>query len=103
MHNPMMAQLEDSRLKVFRAATEHLNCHKAAVRLLLTHPAVTLQVKAMESDLGMRLFDCAGETVSLTRQGSVLLTYANEVAAMFPKRVLCIAASWRIPSRWQRH
>lgn len=82
MHNPIMAQLENSRLKVFRAATEHLNLHKAAGRLFLTHPAVTLQIKAMESDLGVRLFDCAGEKVSLTRQGSVLLTYANEVAAM---------------------
>ncbi|HEX2666369.1 MAG TPA: LysR family transcriptional regulator, partial [Candidatus Acidoferrum sp.] len=50
--------------------------------LSLTHPAVTLQIKAMESDLGVRLFDCAGEKVSLTRQGSVLLTHANEVAAM---------------------
>ena len=36
----------------------------------------------MEGDLGVRLFDCAGEKVSLTRQGSVLLTYANEVAAV---------------------
>lgn len=67
MHNPIMAQLENFRPKVFRAATEHLNFHKAAGRLFLTHPAVTLQIKARASGLGLRLFDCAGENVSLTR------------------------------------
>lgn len=82
MHNPIMEQLENSRLKVLRAATEHLNFHKAAARLSLTHPAATSPIKALESDLGVRLFDCAGGKVSLRRRGSILLTYANEVSAM---------------------
>lgn len=51
VHNPIMAQLENFRPKVFRAATEHLNFHKAAGRLFLTHPAVTLQIKARASGL----------------------------------------------------
>lgn len=67
VHNPIMAQLENFRPKVFRAATEHLNFHKSAGRLFLTHPSVTLQIKARESGPGVRLFDCAGENVSLTR------------------------------------
>jgi len=76
-----MAQLENFRLKVFRAVAEHLNFHKAAEQLFLTQPAVTLQIKALESDLGVRLFDRAGGKVTLTRQGAVLLTYANKLAA----------------------
>jgi len=76
-----MAQLENFRLKVFRAVAEHLNFHKAAEQLFLTQPAVTLQIKALESDLGVRLFDRAGGRVSLTRLGAVLLTYANKLAA----------------------
>jgi DNA-binding transcriptional LysR family regulator len=76
-----MAQLENFRLKVFRAVAEHLNFHKAAEQIFLTQPAVTLQIKALESDLGVRLFDRAGGKVSLTRQGAVLLTYANKLAA----------------------
>lgn len=67
VHNPIMAQLENFRSKVFRASTEHLNFHKSAGRLFLTHPSVTLQIKARESGPGVRLFDCAGENVSLTR------------------------------------
>ena len=77
-----MAQLENSRLKVFRAVAEHLNFHKAAEQLFLTQPAVTLQIKALESDLGVRVFDRAGGKVTLTRQGVVLLTYANKLAAI---------------------
>jgi DNA-binding transcriptional LysR family regulator len=68
-----MAQLENFRLKVFRAVAEHLNFHKAAEQIFLTQPAVTLQIKALESDLGVLLFDRAGGKVSLTRQGTVQL------------------------------
>jgi len=77
-----MAQLENFRLKVFRAVADHLNFHKAAEHLFLTQPAVTLQIKALESDLAVRLFDRRGGSVSLTRQGSTLLTYANKIAAL---------------------
>jgi DNA-binding transcriptional LysR family regulator len=82
MDNLHMAQLENFRLKVFRTVAEHLNFHKAAEQLFLTQPAVTLQIKALESDLGERLFDRKGGSVSLTRQGSILLTYANKLAAV---------------------
>lgn len=47
-----MAQLENFRLKVFRAVAEHLSFRKAAEHLFLTQPAVTLQIKALEEDLG---------------------------------------------------
>jgi len=67
---------------VFRAVAEHLNFHKAAEQLFLTQPAVTLQIKALESDLSVRLFDRKGGRVSLTRQGSILLTYANKLATV---------------------
>src|SRR5215469_6632451 len=77
-----MAHLENFRLKVFRAVAEHLNFHKAAEHLFLTQPAVTLQIKALEEDLGVRLFDRAAGRISLTRQGSILLGYANKIAAM---------------------
>ena len=77
-----MAQLENFRLKVFRAVAEHLNFRKAAEHLFLTQPAVTLQIKALENDLGVRLFDRAAGRVSLTRQGRLLLGYANKIAKL---------------------
>jgi len=77
-----MARLENFRLKVFRAVAEHLNFRRAAEQLFLTQPAITLQIKALENDLGMRLFDRTGGKITLTRQGSVLLGYANKLATL---------------------
>ena len=77
-----MAQLENFRLKVFRTVAEYMNFHKAAEHLFLTQPAVTLQIKALEDDLGVRLFDRTAGRISLTRQGSILLSYAGKIAAL---------------------
>jgi len=77
-----MAQLENFRLKVFRVVAEQLNFRKAAEHLFLTQPAVTLQIKALENNLGVRLFDRSAGKISLMRQGSVLLTYANKLAQL---------------------
>ena len=80
--NHDVAQLENFRLKVFRAVAEQLSFHKAAKQLFLTQPAVTLQIKALEDDLGIRLFDRAGGHVSLTSQGAVLFRYAQKLATL---------------------
>jgi len=77
-----MAQLENFRLKVFRAVAHHVSFREAAKHLFLTRPAVTLQVKALENDLGVRLFDRSAKGISLTRQGSVLLAFANKLAQL---------------------
>jgi len=77
-----MAHLENFRLKVFRAVAEHRNFRKAAERLFLTQPAVTLQIKALESDLGVRVFDRTGGRITLTHQGSLLLEFANQLASL---------------------
>jgi DNA-binding transcriptional LysR family regulator len=77
-----VAQLENFRLKVFRAVAEHLNFRKAAEHLFLTQPAVTLQIKALENDLGVRLFDRSANRVTLTAQGRTLLRYAARIAQL---------------------
>ncbi len=77
-----MAQLENFRLKVFRTVAEHLSFHKAAERLFLTQPSVTQQVKALEDELGVRLFDRTPKGVSLTEQGSLLQRYAQKAATL---------------------
>ena len=62
--------------------TEHLGFHKADEHFFLTQPAVTQQVKALEDELGVRLFDRTPKGVSLTEQGSLLSRYAQEAAAL---------------------
>jgi DNA-binding transcriptional LysR family regulator len=93
-----MAQLENFRLKVFRVVAEHLSFREAAKHLFLTQPAVTLQVKALENDLGVRLFDRSGNRISLTRQGSVLLGYANKLAQLVSEAEQALAIDDGEPS-----
>lgn len=71
-----MASLENFRLVVFRAVAEELSFRKAADQLYLTQPAVSLQIKALEEELGVQLFDRTGHSIVLTPAGRVLLGYA---------------------------
>ncbi len=80
-----VAQLENFRLKVFRTVAEQLSFRKAAEHLFLSQPAITLQVKALESELGVRLFDRSGNRVALTPQGSILMRHAGKMAALAAK------------------
>src|ERR1700677_1113121 len=87
-----MASLENFRLVVFRAVAEHLSFRKAAEELYLTQPAVSLQIKALEEDIGVQLFDRAGAHVSLTTAGRTLLEYAAQVNALLVRAEHDIAA-----------
>lgn len=77
-----MAHLENARLVVFRAVAQQLSFRKAAEELYLTQPAVSLQIKALEEDLHIQLFDRTGSRVALTAAGTLLLGYANQVSAL---------------------
>ncbi len=74
--------MENFRLKVFRAVARHLNFSRAAEELLLTQPAVTQQVKALEDEYGVPLFDRSGGRIALTPAGKTLLPYADKLKAI---------------------
>ncbi len=65
--------LENFRLKVFRSVAEHMSFRKAGEALYLTQPAITLQIKALEDELGTKLFERSASGVRLTEAGNVLL------------------------------
>lgn len=77
-----MASIENFRLVVFRAVAEQQSFRKAAEELFLTQPAVSLQIKALEEDLGVQLFDRTGSRIALTPAGVTLLDYAQRVHAL---------------------
>jgi DNA-binding transcriptional LysR family regulator len=71
--------MENFRLKVFRAVARHLNFSRAAEELLLTQPAVTQQIKVLEDEYGVPLFDRSGGRIALTAAGKSLLPYAEKL------------------------
>jgi DNA-binding transcriptional LysR family regulator len=85
--------MENFRLKVFRAVARHCNFRMAAEDLLLTQPAVTQQIKALESELDTALFDRAGGKVALTPAGLALLPFANQLAALADEARQAVAAT----------
>lgn len=87
-----MASLENFRLVVFRAVAENLSFRKAAEGLSLTQPAVSLQIKALEEDLGVRLFDRSGSQIVLTAAGETLLQYAQQASALLSEAESAVMA-----------
>jgi DNA-binding transcriptional LysR family regulator len=87
-----MASLDNFRLVVFRAVAEQLSFRKAAEELYLTQPAVSLQVKALEEDIGVQLFDRTGVRIALTEAGKILLGYSRQANALFVQAEHEIAA-----------
>ena len=71
---------KSDRLKPLRAfcqAARLGSVSRAAEALFLSQPAVTLQLQALERDLGTRLFERIGRRLSLTREGAALYELAR--------------------------
>ncbi|MHB1689481.1 MAG: LysR substrate-binding domain-containing protein [Thiomonas sp.] len=67
------------QLRVFVAAARHLNFGKAAKDLHLTPPAISMQIRDLELQVGLPLFERSGKSVSLTMTGEYLLVYARRM------------------------
>jgi LysR family transcriptional regulator, low CO2-responsive transcriptional regulator len=69
------------QLRIFDAAATHLHFGRAAVALNLSQPAVSIQLKQLETDVGLALFEQMGRRVYLTSAGEELLSHARAVLA----------------------
>jgi DNA-binding transcriptional LysR family regulator len=71
--------VEVRQLRYFVAVAEELSFSRAARRLNLSQPPLSVQIKAIEEQLGATLFDRDKRNVVLTRAGEVLLDQARGV------------------------
>lgn len=70
------------QMRVFAEVAKHLSFTRAADALHLTPPAVTMQVKEMETQVGLPLFDRQGRAIALTTVGEYLLAYVRRMLAV---------------------
>ncbi len=77
----LLRNLSMRQLRIFQSAARHGSFSKAALELSLTAPAVSMQMKELETDLGMALFERVGRRVELTSAGEYFLVYVKRIAA----------------------
>jgi len=71
--------MDTATLHAFLTVADSGSFSQAAEALFVTQPAVSKRVAALESELGMRLFDRIGRKVTLTEAGRILLPRARQV------------------------
>jgi len=69
------------QLRVFAEVARQGSVLRAAETLHLTPPAVSMQIKEIESQVGQQLFDRAGRRLSLSTTGEYFLVYARRLLA----------------------
>ena len=69
------------QLQVFVEVAQQGSMTRAAEALHLTPPAVSMQVKELESQVGLPLFDRQGRAVMLSTAGEYFLVHARRLLA----------------------
>jgi LysR family glycine cleavage system transcriptional activator len=80
--NPSRASLPDlAVLQAFEAAARHGNFTKAAAELNLTQSAISRQIRTLEEQLGVALFERARQRVHLSVTGRQILATVQRLLA----------------------
>ena len=74
-------------LTTFLKVAQLQSFSKAAESLGYSQSAVTVQVQQLENELGVRLFDRIGKTVSITHYGQEFIPYARDVVSAAARAV----------------
>ena len=69
--------MEFRQLRTFRAVADQLSFSKAAEQLYMAQSSVSAQIRLLEEDLDVKLFDRIGRRVLITDAGLKLYEYAR--------------------------
>lgn len=73
----------DPKLISLLEVCETGNFTRAAERLSLSQPAVSQHIRALEQDLGVRIFERANNSLKLTGEGEIVVKYAKRMLALY--------------------
>lgn len=69
--------MELAQLEAFLQVAHHRSFSRAAEALFLTQPSVTARIQSLERELGERLFERTGRSVTLTDAGHAFMPHAQ--------------------------
>ena len=68
------------QFQIFEAVAQHLSYTRASEVLYLSQPAVSMQMKQLEAEVEMPLFERMGKRLFLTEAGEELLIYTRNIS-----------------------
>ncbi len=74
--------MEIRNLQTFVMAASLLNFTQTAKELGYSQSNISMQIQQLEEEVGAKLFDRIGRSVSLTQQGQDLLPYAQQIVSL---------------------
>jgi LysR family transcriptional regulator, low CO2-responsive transcriptional regulator len=80
------------QMRVFTAVAHYGSFTRAARELHLSQPAVSQQIKLLEQEAGLPLFEHIGRTIHVTAAGQELLRYATQVTELLRDAAETLAA-----------
>ena len=84
--------MELRQLEIFRALSEELNFTRTAERVHCVQSNVTTQIRSLEAELGVPLFERLGKQVRLTEHGRRLVPYAERILHLRDEARLTVTA-----------
>ena len=89
--------MDFDQLETFLEVARHSSFSRAAERRFRTQPAISSQIRALEEEVGARLFDRSGGKVALTGAGKVFQEYAEQTLQARKTMLVTVAEMERVP------
>ncbi len=89
--------MDFDQLETFLEVARHTSFSRAAEKRFRTQPAISSQIRALEEEVGARLFDRSGGKVALTASGKLFQQYAEEALTARKDIITSLAEMERVP------
>ena len=89
--------MDFDQLETFLEVARHSSFSRAAEKRFRTQPAISSQIRALEEEVGAKLFDRSGGKVALTGAGKIFQQYAEQTLEARKTMLVTVAEMERVP------